>query len=205
MEANPKKCKGIGKCNGVDGCGKVSGRRKFGLCPSCLWEWMCTNENGKVWREKQFIPKVKKKTEKMEREKKKEQYESLKSIARLIQDARRPFQQYIRARDVNEACISCDDVKAKVWHGGHYLKAELYTGLIFNEINCNKQCEKCNTYGGGNESGYRIGLVKKYGEKAVNELEESANFLRSYKFSREELIDIKKRFQSLFKQLKKAS
>ena len=64
----------------------------------CLWEWATKNDNGKVWRQKQFMPMVKKKVEKDKKKKSKEQYESLKSIARLIQDARTPFQQWIRIR-----------------------------------------------------------------------------------------------------------
>lgn len=196
----PKKCKGIGKCHGIEGCGELSDNRRFGLCPSCLWEWMCKNENGKIWRETQFIPKVKKATEKEQKKKNLAVRESLKSIARLIQEARVPFQKWIRLRDANEGCISCDTVNAKIWHGGHFFKAELFTGLVFNEVNVNKQCEKCNTFGGGNESGYRIGLVKKYGEKAVKELEESSNFLREYKFTREEIKKIKTKYQKLLKE-----
>lgn len=199
MEVKPKKCKGIGKCNGIEGCGTLSTNRKFGLCPSCLWEWMCKNDNGKVYREKQFIPRVKKATEKENKRKTKEQREALKSIARLIQEARVPFQKWIRIRDANEACISCGDVNAKIWHSGHYKKAELFTGIIFNEYNVNKQCEKCNTFLNGNESEYRIGLVKKIGHKAVLQLEESANHLRQYKFSRQEIKDIKTKYQKRLK------
>ena len=195
IQSKPKVCKGIGKCHGIEGCGTPSSNRKFGLCPSCLWEWMCKNENGKVWRETQFIPRVKKLTEKENKKKLKEERESLKSIARLIQESRVPFQKWIRLRDANEPCISCGTVTAKIWHAGHYKKAELFTGLIFNETNVNKQCERCNTFLGGNDSDYRVGLEKKYGEKIVKQLEESADFLRQYKFTREELKEIKSKYQ----------
>ena len=39
-----KTCKGINKAKGVKGCGKESLNRKFGLCPSCLYEWATTND-----------------------------------------------------------------------------------------------------------------------------------------------------------------
>ena len=197
-----KKCKGINKAHGYESCGKMvnANTRKFGLCPSCFFDWMQTTEGGKIHYQKQFLPKVEKKVKADKKKKDLAVRESLKSIARLIQEARVPFQKWIRLRDANEPCISCETTKAKIWHGGHYFKAELYTGLVFNEINVNKQCEKCNTFGGGNESGYRLGLIKKYGEKAVKELEESANYLRSYKFTREEIKQIKSKYQKRLKE-----
>lgn len=192
-----KICKGINRAKGIEGCGKESDNRTFGLCPRCLYHWATNNENGKVWYQKQFLPKVKKTQVKARKKKDKELRESMKSIQRLIQEARVPFQRYIRIRDANEPCISCDTTSAKIWHGGHYFKAEVYTGLIFNEINVNKQCEKCNTFGGGNESGYRLGLIKKYGDEVVRTLEEASDYLRDYKFTREELYEIKKKYQKL--------
>jgi hypothetical protein len=110
-----------------------------------------------------------------------------------------PFQKWIRLRDANDGCISCDSVNVKIWHAGHYFKAELFTGLIFDEINVNKQCEKCNTFLGGNETGYRKGLIAKYGEKVVKDLELRSNELREYKFTREELKEIKTKYQKLLK------
>ena len=195
----PKICKGINKAKGIKGCGKESSNRKFGLCPSCLWEWACTNDNGKIWKQTQFMNRVKKMTLKKKKTQNKEIRESLKSISRLISEARIPFQKWIRLRDANEPCISCGTTTAKIWHAGHYLKAELFTGIVFNQINVNKQCERCNTFLNGNESSYRIGLVKKYGEKIVKELEESSNFLRQYKFTREEIKKIKTKYQKLLR------
>lgn len=190
----------MNRAKGIEGCGKASTNRKFGLCPKCLYEWATTNDNGKLWYQSQFLPKVSKTSLRNRKIKDKEVRESMKSISRLIQEARVPFQKWIRIRDANDGCISCGTTKAKIWHGGHFFKAELFTGLIFNEVNVNKQCEKCNTFGGGNESGYRIGLVKKHGEKVVKQLEESANYLRSYKFAREELKEIKKMYQQRIKE-----
>ena len=196
-----KPCKGHGKAHGAESCGNHINvkERTYGLCKVCYWHWMQNAEAGKIHYKKQFLPKVKKVAKKNQKAKDRETRESLKSIARLIQEARVPFQKWIRLRDANEACISCGTTTAKLWHAGHYLKAELFTGLIFNESNVSKQCEKCNTFLNGNEAEYRIGLVKKYGEKAVRELEEAANHLRQYKFSREEIKEIKKKYQNKLK------
>ncbi len=196
-----KTCKGNYRVDKFEGCGGTSFKFTYGLCPSCLYEWMTTTENGKIYYSKSFEPKYKKVSIKRIKEADLEVRESMKSISRLINDARVPFQKWIRQRDINDGCISCSSLNVKLWHGGHYFKAELYSGLIFNEINVNKQCEKCNTYGGGNESGYRIGLVKKYGEDAFKQLESIADQNRSYKFTREEIKEIKKKYQLKLKEL----
>lgn len=196
-----KTCQGNYRVDKFEGCGNISFKFTYGLCPSCLYEWMTTTENGKIHYAKSFMPKVTKHTVKVKKKADLEVRESLKSIARLINDARTPFQKWIRLRDVNNGCISCPSLNVKLWHAGHYFKAELYTGLIFHEMNVNKQCEKCNTYGGGNESGYRIGLIKKYGEDAVKELESISDQNRLYKFERDEIKQIKNKYQLKLKGL----
>lgn len=198
-----KICKGIGKGKGYKGCGQMvkANTRRYGLCMSCYPDFILNTDYGKILLEKATI-KGKQKAEKEQRKRTKEERESMKSIARLIQEAREPFQKWIRFRDANEPCISCGTTKAKIWHSGHYLKAELFTGVIFNPTNVNKQCERCNTFLNGNESEYRIGLVKKYGEMAVKELEEAANHLREYKFSRDEIKSIKTKYQKLLREIK---
>jgi len=94
-----------------------------------------------------------------------------KDIKWLKSKAKSTFQKWCRERDEGEPCISCGTMDAK-WDGGHYFKAELYSSLIFNEMNVNKQCAYCNSWSDGNIIGYRRGLIKKYGKKKVNELED---------------------------------
>lgn len=192
-----KPCKGHGKAKEWAGCGKMTDvrKRRYGLCPLCLFEWMDNTEAGNIYREKVFLPRVSKRMKKQRNKKRKEQRESLKSISRLINEARVPFQRWIKFRDANDPCISCGDTSPSIWHAGHYLKAEVYTGLIFDEMNVNKQCAKCNTYLNGNEAEYRKGLVKKYGEQKVKHLEDSADKLRMHRYSKEELRAIKQEYQ----------
>jgi hypothetical protein len=133
---------------------------------------------------------------------KKEGLEKLKTVTVYEKDARKVFQMWIRLRDVGLPCISCGAGSASQWDGGHYFKAELYSGLIFNEDNCSKQCSRCNNELHGNESNYRIGLVKKIGEERVRWLEENKDRLRTVKFSKEELIEIKKKYLLKVKEIK---
>lgn len=57
-------------------------------------------------------------------------------------------------------------------------------------MNCNGQCIRCNQHLHGNLIFYRIGLVIKYGEEAVRELELKATMFRTKKWSRQELEEI---------------
>lgn len=87
----------------------------------------------------------------------------------------RIFSEYIRRRDADSngyvRCISC----GKVIHWkdsdcGHYINRR-HNSVRYDEMNCNAQCRKCNRFDEGNIQGYRKGLIKKYGEKAVELLE----------------------------------
>jgi hypothetical protein len=89
--------------------------------------------------------------------------------------ADRIFSLYTRQRDADEngivRCISCG--KPHYWRevdNGHFFGRE-NQALRFNEINCNGQCRHENRFKEGNKVGYRKGLVKKYSEKTVLELE----------------------------------
>ena len=91
-------------------------------------------------------------------------------------------------------CISCNKSDAK-WDAGHYLKAEIYTKLIFNEDNVHKQCSYCNLQLAGNLIEYRKGLIKRIGVKRVEDLEDMADSSRLYKFSKDELINLAKNYK----------
>jgi len=44
-------------------------------------------------------------------------------------------------------------------------------GTRFDEKNCNGQCRSCNRFDEGNNIGYMRGIIKKYGEGVLIELE----------------------------------
>jgi hypothetical protein len=84
--------------------------------------------------------------------------------------------------------------------GGHYFKAELFSGLIFDERNCHKQCRKCNRFLNGNELQYRSGLISRYGIEFVDQLESESNEKRNYKFTKDELIAKKMQYDIKIKE-----
>lgn len=133
---------------------------------------------------------------------KKEWHEKNDSYAKRLGKARKVFQYWVRLRDKDESCISCGNPNAELYDGGHYLKAENYSGLIFEPLNCNKQCRKCNYFLDGNELNYREGLIKKIGEEKVLLLENSKDYNRVRKYSDEELKAIMAKYSALIKQIK---
>lgn len=87
----------------------------------------------------------------------------------------RVFSDYIRLRDADSSgyvrCISCGKIiHWKESDCGHYVNRK-HLSTRWNERNCNGQCRSCNRFDEGNMLGYTRGLIKKYGEGVLNELD----------------------------------
>jgi len=131
-----------------------------------------------------------------------EMKEKLKTLTDYENEAKEVYQHFIRLRDKDLPCISCGKSDCKDWAGGHYFAAGQFSGLIFDEDNCHKQCNSyCNKFLHGNNIQYRIGLVDRYGEKFVKALEMRSNRNRKYRYTREELIEIKEYYKQKVKEL----
>lgn len=81
------------------------------------------------------------------------------------------FNKFIRLRDKDEPCISCQRHHEGQYHAGHYLTVGSRPNLRFEEANCHKQCAPCNNHLSGNQVNYRINLIKKLGLNVVEGLE----------------------------------
>ena len=102
MKIKAKKCKGTGKATGY-GCGALQFERRYGLglkC-GCFGKWLLNTPEGKEKLNKTVISS-RRKDEKDKHKEHRKWKEKNKSIAKLIQEARKPFQQRIRKRDANE-------------------------------------------------------------------------------------------------------
>jgi len=119
----------------------------------------------------------------------------LMTYSQRLNKVRRVFQKWIRERDKNQPCISCGIITTKLWDAGHYLKAEVFSGLIFDEDNLNNHCKNCNRYLSGNEVQYRLGLIERIGEDRVKALESKANQKRLKKFTNHELQEIENKYK----------
>lgn len=151
--------------------------------------------------EKQKIAKDKKAKDEWSKEKKVLR-DNTKKLSEYEAEAKKSFQKFIRLRDAGLPCISCNNSKTNDWAGGHFFPAGIYSGLMFDERNCHKQCNThCNKFLSGNLLEYRKGLVLRYGEEFVSNLESISNEKRNYKYTKSELIAKKLQYDIKIKEI----
>lgn len=130
---------------------------------------------------------------KMERQRGKEKLAVLnQTITHWRPKAQSAFNRFIRLRDHNLPCISCDRSEMEIrrnyagtggmWDCGHYLSCGARGELRFSEDNAHKQCKQCNRDKSGNAGQYRINLIRRIGEHRVRVLEEPGMFVDMYIF-----------------------
>lgn len=114
------------------------------------------------------------------------------------------FSQFIRNRDCKNGkgvCISCGtNITPQNSDCGHFI-ARRHIGTRYDERNCNAQCVECNRFRGGNPEGYRLGLIEKYGQGVIQELEQKKNIVSKLTIS--ELNELKTYFQRELNEAKK--
>lgn len=113
--------------------------------------------------------------------------------------------EYIRERDKDLPCISCNKkyTQSNPMQAGHYYKAELYSGVIFDERNINGECEYCNCLNPDHLVSYAVGMHKRYPSDVIHDLDLKANITRNFKYSGPELIDLIHEYRNKLEQLKK--
>jgi hypothetical protein len=131
-----------------------------------------------------------------------------KSLPQLINKCQIVFNEYIRLRDLagcsHFKCISCGEIKdEKYMHAGHFYSSGHYSGLRFDEDNCNGQCNHCNTFLHGNLIDYGFNLLIKIGPERFEKLKLKAGVYKrtGYKFTRYELIEKIDYFKKKIKEL----
>lgn len=113
-------------------------------------------------------------------------------LPKLLKKAQTVFNKHIRCRDKDFGCVSCN---GPVEQAGHYFSQGHYSALRFDEMNTNGQCVRCNMYLSGNLIKYRQGLVKRYGSKAVEMLEQRADLRKAWKWDRMQLEKIIEKYK----------
>lgn len=112
-------------------------------------------------------------------------------------EAQSAFNRFIRLRDDGKPCVSCGSFTGKK-NAGHYRSVGSAPELRFEEANCHLQCEKCNSYMHGNLINYRIELINRIGQEAVDWLEGAH---KPAKYTIQELQNIKKIYTLKAKEL----
>lgn len=128
-----------------------------------------------------------------------EMKERIKTRSQWLKEAQTAFNAYVRERDKDEPCISCQRHHTGQYHAGHYRSVGSAPELRFNELNNNKQCSPCNNHLSGNLIPYRVNLIDKIGIDAMNWLEGPHE---AQKWSIEDIKEIKQYYKDKIKELK---
>ncbi|EHQ8953007.1 recombination protein NinG, partial [Escherichia coli] len=104
-----------------------------------------------------------------------------------------------RERDRDLPCISCGTLTSAQWDAGHYRTTAAAPQLRFDERNIHKQCVVCNQHKSGNLVPYRVELINRIGQEAVDEIESNHN---RHRWTIEECKAIKAEYQQKLKDLR---
>ena len=190
--AKPKKCR-VATC-------------KASFVPSRMGQAVCSHACALIDAPR-HESKARKALADIERKDIKVRKEKLKSRGDHVREAQQAFNAYIRARDqaAGHPCISSG--KPLDWSGnavdaGHYRSVGSAPHLRFDERNCHAQSKQDNRFLSGNAVDYRIGLIQRIGQEAVDELEADQS-VRNYTV--EQIKGIKAYYRAKTRELKRAA
>lgn len=135
----------------------------------------CTYECLKTFTAKN-AEKIADKNRKDKRQEDRKRKEKLKTKGQWTKEAQAAVNAYVRWRDRNKNCISCNtSLKSESLGGGydagHYRSRGSAPHLRFRLDNIHGQCKKCNRYLSGNVDKFRVGIVWRYGQEFLDRIE----------------------------------
>ena len=133
--------------------------------------------------------------------------EALKSRGDHMREAQQAFNEYIRTRDQAAGHLCISSGKPLDWSGnavdaGHYRSVGSAPHLRFDERNCHAQSKQDNRFLSGNAVDYRIGLIARIGQEAVDALESDQSVR---KYTVDEIKAIKASYREKTRELKRAA
>lgn len=135
-----------------------------------------------------------------------EKKQAIKSRGDWLKEAQVEFNKFIRLRDAKLPCVSCGSMPndnnlmtGSRWDCGHYKSRGSAPELRFEELNCAKQCVKCNRDLSGNIVNYRIELIARIGEDKLAWLEGPHS---PKKYTIDEIKAIKAKYNALYRELR---
>lgn len=191
--------KGIGKANGFPGCGSETYKKTYGLCNSCLYDWMTQTDSGKIEYEKRFNSLKSKKW----KEEKKVLKEKTKTLSDYKSDLQKEINLIIRLIDNGHPCIATGTMEGKR-NSGHYHSIGSNDTLRFHLENIWIQSEHSNMWKSGDTLRYQEGLINLYGKDYLDYL----NALKSILPIKLTVSDLKEKIKicrNIVKELKDCS
>ncbi len=185
------------------------------LTPTCIVDWHRKQEAKKV----RAVGVAQRKARTEYRRETRRMREAIMGRGEWVKKVQKDaFNPYIRERDRNERCITCDRTNEEVagtdgwkpgglWDCGHYLSVGSHPNLRFIPDNAHKQCKSCNggskhyaLKGRSVKESYDVNIVERIGQAAVDALK-ADNDPRKYTI--EELKQLYAHFTGLTRALKK--
>ncbi len=145
-------------------------------------EYARTNQDGQRKRQQAKVKQVQAREVKAANKTHREAKERIKPRAKWLSELQAVFNKYVRLRDANLGCVSCD--KPFNWHGqyhcGHYFSRGHSSSLRFNLWNCHKQCSVCNNHLSGNIGEYTPEIIRRIGQERFDYLVSHKSDVASY-------------------------
>lgn len=191
-QPKPKKCR-------VATCGSI-------FVPARLGQSVCSSACA-IIDAPRHQEKARKSLAQVERNEIKVRKEKLKSRGEHMREAQQAFNEFIRARDQAAGHLCISSGKPLDWSGnavdaGHYRSVGSAPQLRFDERNCHAQSKQDNRFLSGNAVDYRIGLIARIGQDAVDALEADQSVR---KYTIEEIKAIKAEYRAKTRELKRAA
>lgn len=211
-----KKCKGTGKAKG-HGCGVElpysernglkSYKAKYGLgydC-KCFQKWASTTKEGAEIIKKESL-RAKNKFSKQKEKEQRERMSKMKIDSMSPDKYRSKYVQPLinkiaRLIDYGNPCVPTSNFDGKM-NGGHYTSVGANRTICLNLHNIFIQSYKSNTYDGGDNAKYRLGLINIFGQEYLEYVEKLRSCL-PIKLTKSELIEIKNKAQKICNDLEK--
>lgn len=164
LPSKKKKCKGNFRSGHYKGCGEEKYIKLYGLCSSCVSDWMNDNDLGKLYLQKMTIT-AKKKVQREDDKKSKEETKKAKIDLMSSDQYRSKYLQVVinkiaRLIDFGQPCIATGNYGKMA--GGHFYSVGSNRTICLNLHNIHIQSFKSNSWNGGDERRYAIGLEKNY-------------------------------------------
>lgn len=179
--------KGINKALGFEGCGNVTFKLTAGLCPSCYFSFLTTDERGKIIYKKSFLPKVSLKLKSFDKAKTKQMKENIKTNSDYAKELQKEINTIVRLIDKGSQCISTLKPLNDKYDAGHFYSVGSNPALRFHLDNIHAQSVYANQYLSGDQINYINGLSEVYSQNYKEYVLNLKSVYKELKLSKEEL------------------
>tara|TARA_R100000734_G_scaffold3152_1_gene2953 strand:- start:530 stop:1060 length:531 start_codon:yes stop_codon:yes gene_type:complete len=173
-------------------------------CKHCKEKFEAIHFNQKYCTKKECMDVWIKKAKQVQwKAKKRRMKEELRTTSDYVKEAQKWVNKFVRLRDKDKNCISCDAPLTGKFDAGHFFSAGGHGSVRFDVRNIHAQCVYCNQWEHGNLYQYHIRLLTKIGLKEFEDLEKQSKKMK--KWEKDELKDIIKLYKQKCKEIENNS